>query len=98
MRPRGLSSSSPSSRKVGQVAVHMPQWTQVRSTPLEDAVSGSRSCSTVKLVCMGRLLEVFSVRQHAMPTDHHNQTDGPDQENGQGKPRVGVELAFHCDD
>ena len=54
MRPRGLSSSSPSSRKVGQVAVQKPQWTQVRSTWLEAAVSGSRSCSAVKLVCIGQ--------------------------------------------
>ena len=52
MRPRGLSSSSPSSTKVGQVAVQKPQCTQVRSTWLLDWIAGSRSCSAVKLVCM----------------------------------------------
>src|SRR5580704_19619125 len=32
MRPRGPSSSSPVSWKAGQTALHMPQWTQARST------------------------------------------------------------------
>ncbi len=40
MRPRGLSSSSPSSRKVGQVAVQKPQCTQVRMIFSDDGVVG----------------------------------------------------------
>src|SRR5690349_24207052 len=88
MRPRGLSSSSPSSTKVGQVAVQNPQWTQVRSTVLDEAVSGSRSCSAVKLVCMNALLEYFHGRQHAMLADHHTKADQGRDEEGQRKPRV----------
>src|SRR5215469_10439413 len=51
MRPRGLSSSSPSKTYVGQVAVQNPQWVQVRKIFSLAAVSGSRSCSAVKSVC-----------------------------------------------
>src|SRR5215469_1730863 len=50
MRPRGLSSSSPSKTYVGQVAVQNPQWVQVRNTFSEAAMPGSVSCSAVKSV------------------------------------------------
>src|SRR6516164_6275489 len=59
MRPRGLSSSSPSRTYVGQVAVQNPQWVQVRSTFSDSAVSGSASCSAEK-----------SVRTDSAPFDH----------------------------
>src|SRR5437763_5687851 len=51
MRPRGLSSSSPSSTYVGQVAVQKPQCTQARRIFSDAAISGSASCSKVKSVC-----------------------------------------------
>src|SRR4051794_1684181 len=57
MRPRGLSSSSPSSRYVGQVAVQKPQCTHVRRIFSDDAIAGSRSCSGAKLVCIGSLFQ-----------------------------------------
>src|SRR3954471_10880313 len=52
MRPRGLSSSSPSSTYVGQVAVQKPQWTHERRICSETAMSGSASWARVKLVCI----------------------------------------------
>src|SRR6185437_14230231 len=52
MRPRGESRSSPSSTKVGQVAVQKPQCTHLRRIRSLRAVSGSASCARVKLVCM----------------------------------------------
>src|SRR5215469_1048330 len=55
MRPRGLSSSSPSRTYVGQVAVQNPQWVQVRNIFSDAAMSGSASCSAVKSVCTGSL-------------------------------------------
>src|SRR5215472_12416503 len=48
MRPRGLSTSSPSKTYVGQVAVQNPQCVQVRRTFSLSAVSESASCSAVK--------------------------------------------------
>jgi len=52
MRPRGLSSSSPSSTKVGQVAVQKPQCTHLRRIFSDSAVSESASCARLKLVCI----------------------------------------------
>src|SRR6478609_1719454 len=52
MRPRGLSSSSPSSTYGWQVAVQKPQWTHERRIFSETAMSGSASCARVKLVCI----------------------------------------------
>ena len=52
MRPRGLSSSSPSSTKVGQVAVQKPQCTHLRMMDSEEAMSGSASWAGEKLVCI----------------------------------------------
>src|ERR1700730_14295411 len=52
MRPRGLSSSSPSSTKVGEVALQNPQWTQVRRIFSASAVAGFLSCAREKLVCI----------------------------------------------
>src|SRR4051812_39734395 len=89
MRPRGLSSSSPSRRKVGQVAVHMPQCTQVRSTLLELAVSGSRSCSAVKLVCMNRLPESARRQRTELPHGDEQGGDG-DKEKDQRYPGVAM--------
>src|SRR6201987_2249948 len=66
MRPRGLSSSSPSRTYVGQVAVQNPQWVQVRSTFSDCAVSGSASCSGVK-----------SVRTDSTPVDHAPRVEDP---------------------
>ena len=40
MRPRGESSSSPSSTKVGHVALQKPQWTQARRIFSASAVAG----------------------------------------------------------
>src|SRR5579871_5697720 len=65
MRPRGLSSSSPRRTKVGQVAVQKPQWTHLRITASEAAVSGSASRAALKLVCM-----------HAVSVDRLQETAG----------------------
>src|SRR5258707_13709495 len=56
MRPRGLSRSSPSSTKVGQVAVQKPQCTHLRRICSLRAVSGSLSWARVKLVCIRETL------------------------------------------
>src|SRR3974390_629420 len=53
MRPRGLSSSSPVSWKVGQVAVQKPQCTQARRIFCDCAMSGSSSKAFGKCVCIG---------------------------------------------
>src|SRR5215472_81078 len=66
MRPRGLSSSSPSKTYVGQVAVQNPQCVQVRKTFSLSAVSGSASCSAVK-----------SVRTGSAPFDHASGIEDP---------------------
>src|SRR5712672_1589712 len=66
MRPRGLSSPSPSRKYVGQVAVQNPQWVQVRSTFSDCATSGSASCSGVK-----------SVRTASKPVDHAAGIENP---------------------
>src|ERR1700730_4144085 len=54
MRPRGESSSSPSSTKVGQVALQKPQWTQARRIFSASAVAGFLSCSGEKFVCISK--------------------------------------------
>src|SRR5215469_6207013 len=66
MRPRGLSSSSPSKTYVGQVAVQNPQCVQVRRTFSLSAVSGSASWSAVK-----------SVRTGSAPFDHATGIEDP---------------------
>src|SRR4051812_15524855 len=56
MRPRGPSSSSPSNRYVGQVAVQNPQCTQARriaSASLPSCVSRIKSASAVCIVSSG---------------------------------------------
>src|SRR5580704_8011453 len=54
MRPRGESSSSPSSTKVGQVALQKPQWTQARRIFSDSAVAGFLSCAGEKFVCISK--------------------------------------------
>src|ERR1700737_1932522 len=54
MRPRGESSSSPSSTKVGQVALQKPQWTQARRILSASAVAGFLSCTGEKFVCISK--------------------------------------------
>src|SRR5208283_310598 len=53
MRPRGLSSSSPVKRKVGQVAVQKPQCTQARRIFSDCAMSGFSRRAGGKCVCIG---------------------------------------------
>src|SRR3954467_2558074 len=66
MRPRGLSSSSPNNKYVGQVAVQKPQWTQVRRIFSDSATSASASCASVKLVCTSDALEHAAGIEHAL--------------------------------
>src|SRR3712207_1593673 len=70
MRPRGESSSSPSSRYVGQVAVQKPQWTQVRRIFSDDCIAGSRSCSGAKLVCI-----FIYLSKHVIPGERSETRD-----------------------
>src|ERR1700730_2876030 len=55
MRPRGESSSSPSSTKVGHVALQKPQWTQARRIFSASAVARFSSCAREKFVCISNL-------------------------------------------
>jgi hypothetical protein len=55
MRPRGLSSSSPSSTYVGQVAVQKPQCTHLRKIGSLAATVGLSSWRALKRVCTVRL-------------------------------------------
>src|SRR6202045_503418 len=59
MRPPGESSSSPSSTKVGQVALQKPQCTQARRIFSASAVAGFLSCASEKFVC------ILKFRPHA---------------------------------
>src|SRR5690242_11554673 len=107
MRPRGLSSSSPSSRNVGHVAVQSPQCTQVRSTWLAAAVPGSRNCSVVKFVCIvlnpGR--RQFSQQKDGQPKPQqtkHEEYPGKeyspeedDDEHQDDRPQHHAELQVH---
>src|SRR3569623_3685796 len=58
MRPRGLSSSSPSNREVGQVAVQKPQCTHERRMASASRPSGVSFTASLSDVCIIKLYTI----------------------------------------
>src|SRR5258708_29342489 len=94
MRPRGESSSSPSSTYVGQVAVQNPQCTQARRIFSEDATCGASSCVMEKEVCVGYV--AFWSRKITRCRPGRTITSRPRPHAGGIEPAFGVEAPVHA--